>query len=99
MKPVLKSGNYCLEGYIDVPEERQAAVAEELVEHIALTRAEEGCIYFDVDPSPEVPGRYLVSEAFVDEAAFLAHQIRAKGTKWAHVSVGIPRDYKSWTVE
>ena len=99
MRPDLKSGNFCLEGHIDVPEDKRQAVAAALDEHIALTRAEPGCIYFHVDPDVDIPGRYLVSEAFVDAAAFEAHQIRAKGSRWAEASSGVPRSYQTSIVE
>ena len=66
--------------------------------HIALTHAEPGCLSFDVSPCPDVNGRFLVSETFVDQQAFDAHQARMKASDWAKVSEGIPRDY-SITVE
>ena len=97
--PGLSAGNFCLEGHIDVPADRADAVEEALKEHIRLTREEPGCIYFKVNPCPDVKGRYLVSEAFVDEAAFAHHQQRAGNSDWTKASEGIPRDYKTWIVE
>ena len=41
-----------LSGHIDVPHERRAAVAEALPEHVRLTRAEPGCLRFEVTPDP-----------------------------------------------
>ena len=86
-----------LNGHIDVPPECREAVAEGLAEHIALSRSEPGCIHFNVDPCPEVEGRYLVSESFVDQAAFDAHQTRTKASAWAEVTAGIPREYEITT--
>lgn len=94
----LSAGSFCLEGHIDVPKDRLDAVTAALKEHIELTRTEAGCIYFNVDPSPDVAGRFLVSEAFVDEAAFQFHQTRAGNSSWAEASKGVPRDYKTWVV-
>lgn len=94
----LAVGSFRLEGHIDVPTDRLAQVSEALKEHIRLTRAEEGCIFFNVDACPDVEGRFLVSEAFVDKAAFDAHQVRAGNSAWAEASKGIPRDYKTWEV-
>ena len=94
----LVKGNFCLEGHIDVPPEKRNVIAEALVEHIDQTRAEPGCIYFNVDPCPVRKGRYIVSEAFVDEAAFKKHQERASASNWANVSEGVPRNYKTWQV-
>ena len=87
-----------MKGHIDVPAERLEMVRDALVMHIRLTREEPGCIFFDVDPCPEVAGRYLVSEAFVDEAAFKHHQDRAGNSAWAKVSEGIVREYETWVV-
>jgi len=90
---ILAEGNVCLTGYIDVPEERAEAVQVALPTHIALTRAEEGCLSFEVVPCPQVPHRFLVSEVFVDQLAFDAHQRRTKDSRWAKVTEGIPREY------
>ena len=95
----LEKGNFCLKGHIDVPTERVDLIKEALVDHIALTRDEPGCIYFNVDQCSEVSGRFLVSEAFVDEAAFQLHQERASKSPWAEISKGFPREYKTWFVE
>jgi len=94
----LLSGTFYLEGHIDVPTERIAQVREALAEHIKLTRAEAGCIYFSVDPCPDVEGRFLVSETFIDEAAFKFHQERAGSSPWAEASKDVPRDYRTWLV-
>jgi len=95
----LPSGSYRLEGHIDVPAERIAEVKAALGAHIELTRAEPGCIFFNVDPCPDVSGRFLVSEAFTDEIAFKAHQTRASASPWAEVSAGIPREYRTWQID
>ncbi len=86
-------GRVCLTGYIDVPAERMEAIQTALRAHIALTRAEPGCLSFDVNPCPNVKYRFLVSEVFVDQQAFDAHQIRARASDWAKVSDGIAREY------
>ena len=83
-----------LTGHIDVPPERLHAVAEALPLHIELSRAEPGCIFFNVDPCPNVPGRFLVSESFMDQASFDAHQTRTKASEWAKVTESIPREYE-----
>ena len=82
-----------LTGYLDVPEDRRDAVAEALPDHIELTRAEPGCLSFDVVLSDDIEGRYLVAEIFTDQAAFDAHQARMKSSYWFAVTQGIPRDY------
>ena len=87
------SGRVLLDGYIEVPPERRAAVTGALPDHIALTRAEPGCLAFSVTPSPDHPSRFLVSEIFADQAAFEAHQVRGKASAWAEVTAGLPRHY------
>ena len=87
------SGKVYLDGYLEVPPERVAAVTKALPDHIALTRAEPGCLAFAVTPSPDQPGRFLVSEVFTDRAAFDAHQARAKASAWAEIAAGLPRHY------
>lgn len=83
-----------LTGYIDVPADRLAAVATALPDHIALTRAEPGCLSFDVTPDPTHPGRFTVAERFTDRAAFDAHQDRAGASPWAEITAGIARTYQ-----
>ena len=83
-----------LNGYIDVPEERIDAVTAALPEHIALTEAEPGCISFSVEASADTPGRFLVAEVFVDQAAFDAHQTRTRNSEWFRITEGIPRHYE-----
>ena len=68
-------------------------VAPHLAEHIRLTRAEPGCLSFEVVRSAADPTCFAVSETYVDAAALEAHRARAAGTVWARVTAGIPRDY------
>lgn len=68
-------------------------VAPHLDEHIRLTRAEPGCLSFEVVRSAADPACFAVSETYVDAAALEAHRVRAAGTVWATVTAGIPRDY------
>ncbi len=82
-----------LTGHIDVPADRLASVEAALAEHIALTRAEPGCITFSVAPCDQIEGRFLVSELFRDQAAFDTHQARVKASDWGRITAGIPRIY------
>ncbi len=75
------------------PEER-AAVRAHLPEHLGLTRAEPGCLSFDVDEDAARPGEWIVSERFADRAAFEAHQARAAASAWGAATAGILRDYE-----
>ena len=64
-----------------------------LAEHIRLTRAEAGCISFEVLQTAD-PMVWSVAECFTDAAAFEAHQARAGASDWARETAGIARDYK-----
>jgi quinol monooxygenase YgiN len=68
-----------------------ARVAEHLPAHVALTRAEPGCLAFDVRPVGALV--WQVEEAFVDHAAFAAHQTRTAASVWARATAGIRRDF------
>jgi len=78
---------------MDVTPDRIEAVTKALIDHIVLTRAETGCLSFEVTPCPDIQGRFLVAETFVDRVAFEHHQIRASTSPWAKITTGLPRDY------
>ena len=63
-----------------------------LGQHIALTRAEAGCLAFDVEQTAD-PMVWTVTERFSGSAAFEAHQKRAAASDWARLTEGIARDY------
>lgn len=86
-------GKVHLNGYIDIPLEKRDIAAPYLAEHIALTRAEPGCLFFDLPPDPSTAGRYFVRESFKDRAAFEAHQRRNHASDWYVFSAGFPRAY------
>jgi quinol monooxygenase YgiN len=69
-----------------------ARVRAALDDHIRLTRAEPGCLSFHVVPTAD-PLVWQVDEAFVDAAAFEAHQARAADSDWAGQTAGIERAY------
>ena len=49
-----------LEGTIYTPPDQLEATQTALAEHIALTRAESGCLSFEVWPDPDNPLAFLV---------------------------------------
>lgn len=63
-------------------------------EHERLTRAEPGCLVFEIFRSMSDPMRFAVREVFVDRAAFEAHQARTQASDWWRETAHIPRDYK-----
>ena len=84
-----------LTGHMELPLARREAVLAALPDHVRLTRAEPGCLRFDVK---EGDGRLDVFEDFLDDAAFAAHQARIRGTAWEVVTAGLARDYAVETV-
>lgn len=62
-----------------------------LPDHIALSRAEPGCLHFDLwqDEDPLV---WHLSELFVDAEAFAAHGARTRDSAWGRESTAITRD-------
>jgi quinol monooxygenase YgiN len=94
IRPEAPEGAVLLDGHIDVPADRMAAVEKALPDHVRLTHGEPGCLYFSVTPCADVPGRLLVSEIFTDQAAFEAHQARTAASAWAEVTRDIPRQYE-----
>ena len=72
--------------------EQSAVVRRHLPRHVELTRAEPGCLRFDVEPSSD-PLVWTVVEEFVDRAALDAHQARVRSSEWGNATAGIARDY------
>ena len=87
------SGTVTLRGWIAVPPDELARLRPLLDEHVRLTRAEPGCLAFDVTESPERPGWFAVSEHFRDAAAFEAHQARAAASPWGPATRHLRRDF------
>ncbi len=83
-----------LSGQLVCADADQAAIVRaHLPLHIALTRAEPGCVRFDVTPQPD--GLiWQVSETFVDQSAFDAHQARTAASDWTRCSAGIERRFQ-----
>ena len=83
-----------LTGFLRCASAAEAARVHALLPaHVALTRAEAGCLRFEV--TPEADGlTWRVFEQFTDQAAFDAHQARAGASDWAAGTAGIARDYQ-----
>lgn len=87
------AGNVRLVGVITIPVDRQAALVPLLDAHTALTRAEAGCLHFDVKQDSESPTLFHVSELFVDDAAFAVHQAEGAARAWGPASADLVRDF------
>ncbi|MFJ2618949.1 putative quinol monooxygenase [Glutamicibacter sp. NPDC087344] len=84
----------CLSGRLICQNSSESGlVAEHLPLHTELTRAEPGCISFEVAPSDN-PLVWLVEERFTNAEAFRNHQARVAGSLWGRVTREIIRDYE-----
>ena len=70
-----------------------ATVETYLPDHIRLTRAEPGCLTFEVTQT-EDPMVWRVAECFADRVAFEVHQRRVKDSDWGRATAGIRRAYE-----
>ena len=68
-------------------------VRRHLPEHVRLTRAEPGCLSFEVTPTDD-PLTWRVEERFADRAAFDAHQRRTRTSAWGAATAAIRRNYE-----
>ena len=64
-----------------------------LPDHIRLSRAEPGCISFNVTQTPD-PLVWLLDETYADHAAYNMHQARNRASVWWAKSQGLIRDFK-----
>ena len=69
-----------------------AIVVQYLPVHLGLTRAENGCISFNVTPTHD-PLVWQVDEHFRDAVSFRAHQQRVSSSEWGRETSGIERQY------
>lgn len=67
-------------------------VKKYLPRHIEFSRAEPGCIHFDVVQT-EDPFVWTVAEQFENQLAFDRHQKLVKDSEWGRATAGIKRDY------
>jgi quinol monooxygenase YgiN len=68
-------------------------VRAHLPEHIRLSRAEPGCLSFEVRQTAD-PLIWTVEERFADRPAFDAHQTRTKASPWFAATGHIRRSYQ-----
>jgi quinol monooxygenase YgiN len=73
-------------------ESQAETVAKYLPLHLELTRAEEGCLSFEVTQTGK-PLIWQVEERFRDAQAFRAHQERVAASEWGSATAGIERRY------
>lgn len=67
------------------------AVLEHAASHIEESRAETGCLQFDLVQTDD-PLVFAVAERFADEAAYRAHQTRTRASSWYQATRDIARE-------
>ena len=88
-----------LKGYIEIPIAELETVTAALEVHKKLTRAEPGCLKFNIRPDRDILGRYTVYEKFASQDAFDAHQERVKASEWGRISANVERHYEIAEIE
>ena len=83
-----------LKGYIMVSAADLSRLENELPNHLRLTRAEAGCLIFDVTKDVDIAGKFHVDEEFVDQQSFALHRQRVEKSHWGKVSAGAERFYE-----
>jgi len=77
-----------------VPSADLESVECELTNHIQLTRAEDGCVIFEVTQDSDNKHRSNVYEEFVDKPSFESHQQRVGQSAWGKITVNVERHYQ-----
>jgi len=82
-----------LEGWLVCQGLDESRLVETLLpDHVTLTRAEPGCLVFEVERTDD-PLVFAVAERFADAAGFRAHQRRVAGSEWGRATSHIERRY------
>ncbi|MFN7223516.1 MAG: putative quinol monooxygenase [Paracoccaceae bacterium] len=78
---------------ICMTEDEAQTVRQYLPDHIRLSRAEPGCLSFDVSQTDD-PMIWDVHETFRTRADFDAHQTRTRDSRWFDATRHILRDFR-----
>lgn len=81
-----------LDGHLACADRAQMLAALSLLpDHARLSRAEPGCLHFEVAQDAANPMIWHLSELFADAGAFAAHQARSIASEWGRGSTGLTR--------
>lgn len=69
-------------------------IARLMRDHERQSRAEPGCLVFEIFRSMSDPMRFAVREIFVDRPSFEAHQARTRDSDWWQQTAHIERAYR-----
>ena len=91
-RPAPMPGQIALSGHIYCADAQQLKIVlDHLPEHVALSRAEPGCLYFAIDQTVD-PMIWQIEELFADQAALDAHNARMATSTWPQVSKALKRE-------
>ncbi|WBU52329.1 putative quinol monooxygenase [Paracoccus sp. SCSIO 75233] len=91
-RPAPAPGQIALSGrLICVDSSQLLIVLSHLSDHIAASRAEPGCLFFDIAQTDD-PLIWQVEELYEDEAALKAHKARTAASIWAEKTAALTRD-------
>jgi quinol monooxygenase YgiN len=88
------SGTVRVSGHLRCAPDEIAMVRDALPEHIRLSRAEPGCLSFEVTQDGGDPCRWNLAESFRDMAAFEAHRARTAASDWGRRTARLHRDIR-----
>jgi quinol monooxygenase YgiN len=73
-------------------DDEASIVRTHLPEHVRLTQAEAGCLFFEVRQTNDAR-IWTVEESFANREAFEAHKTRAQASAWGAATANIRREY------
>ncbi len=83
-----------LRGHLICTSDAEAqAVRAHVAGHVAATRAEAGCLSFEITPTDD-PMTWEVIETFRTRADFDMHQAHTRESPWFQATRGILRDFR-----
>ncbi len=83
-----------LRGHLICTTQAEAQIVRtHVAEHIRLSRAEPGCLTFEITQTDD-PMVWEVMESFRTRADFYAHQTRTRASQWFAATSGILRDFR-----
>jgi len=74
-------------------DDQAIAVRTHRAEHERRSRAEPGCLSFEVSDTDD-PMVFEVMEAFADRESFDAHQTRTRESRWFSATRSVLRDFR-----
>lgn len=91
-RPDPSYGQVALSGQLVCANADQLQIVLEFVsDHIAASRAELGCLYFDIFQTTN-PLVWQVEELYLNENALAAHKVRTAASIWAIKTIELGRD-------